>query len=208
MQETARQKAKQAYHHGDLERALVEAAVETIRAEGVEALTLRSVGARLGVSRTALYRHFDDKGALLARVASEGFQLLHETMARAIANSSAERGDTLRVMAAAHVLFAVANPSHYQTMFGGHLTDRSRYPELVQQAQAALAQVADAVREAQRLEQIGPGDPVELAEIFWSLSHGIATLGASGHLPQTSTSVEELAVLGCGFLEGGMRLAL
>jgi hypothetical protein len=46
---------------------------------------------------------------------------------------------------------------------------------------------------------------VELAEIIWSLSHGVAMLGASRHLPQTSTSVEELAVLGCSFLERGMR---
>ena len=62
------------YHHGDLRRALVDQAVRTIQRHGVERLTLREVGRQLGVSRTALYRHFADKSALLAAVAAEGFR--------------------------------------------------------------------------------------------------------------------------------------
>ena len=87
-----RKPKKGAYHHGDLERALVDAAVGMIREQGVQAFTLRSVGARVGVSRTALYRHFDDKAALLARVASEGFRRLHAALAKAIATASQRRG--------------------------------------------------------------------------------------------------------------------
>src|SRR5712692_4193754 len=64
------------YHHGDLRRALVQEAVRTIQARGADALTLRAVGQKLGVSRTALYRHFADKSALLAAVAGEGFHTL------------------------------------------------------------------------------------------------------------------------------------
>ena len=66
-----------------------------IQKEGVQALTLRGVGARLGVSRTALYRHFDDKEALLARVASEGFKRFHEALAAAVARrrQAARRSD-------------------------------------------------------------------------------------------------------------------
>src|SRR5262249_56309453 len=64
------------YHHGNLRRALLDEALATIRTEGVDALTLREIGARLGVSRTALYRHFADKRALLAGVATEGFRTL------------------------------------------------------------------------------------------------------------------------------------
>ena len=64
------------YHHGDLQRALVQEALRTIQAQGVEGLTLRAVGKALGVSRTALYRHFADKSALLSAVAREGFRTL------------------------------------------------------------------------------------------------------------------------------------
>ena len=201
----ARRPKKGAYHHGDLERALVDAAVDMIRTEGVQAFTLRSVGARVGVSRTALYRHFDDKTALLARVASEGFRRLHAALAQAVATASQEHADPLQAMAAAYVRFAAGNPSHYQTMFGGFLPDWSRYPDLIEHGNAALDILADTIRSEQERGAIAPGDPIELAEITWSLSHGIATLGMARHLARTPASVEELAVLGCHFLEAGMR---
>src|SRR5215831_17121958 len=92
---------KGAYHHGDLERSLVEAALVTIQEEGVEALTLRGVGARLGVSRTALYRHFEDKTALLARVALEGFRLFREALQTAVDEARNLRRDPLEEMGVA-----------------------------------------------------------------------------------------------------------
>ena len=72
------------YHHGNLRRALLDEALATIRAEGVEGLTLREIGTRVGVSRTALYRHFADKRALLAAVATEGFRTLRRAAGRRV----------------------------------------------------------------------------------------------------------------------------
>jgi AcrR family transcriptional regulator len=196
---------KGAYHHGDLERALVDAAATMIGAEGVQALTLRSVGARVGVSRTALYRHFDGKGALLARVASVGFRRLHDALAAAIETATRNRADPLPEMGAAYVRFAADNPSHYQTMFGGVLTDWGRYPDLIANANAAFDLLVDTIRAEQARSRIGAGDPIELAEITWSLSHGIATLGMAHHLERTPATVEELAVAGSRVLQKGMR---
>src|SRR5687768_9601176 len=71
------------YHHGDLQRALLEQALRTIQTDGVEQLTLRAVGEKLGVSRTALYRHFSDKQALLAAVGREGFRMLRQALTEA-----------------------------------------------------------------------------------------------------------------------------
>jgi AcrR family transcriptional regulator len=198
-------KAKGAYHHGDLERALLEAALRTIREDGVQGLTLRGVAARLGVSRTALYRHFEDKTALLAAVAAAGFRLLHDALTRAIAKAAAEGTDTLQEMARAYVHFALSNQSHYQTMFGGFLTDWSRYPDLIEHGEAAFNVLVETIRDEQRRGRIVAGDPLELAEITWSLSHGIATLGAGRQLERTGISVDELAVLGCRLLEHGLR---
>ena len=90
-------------------------------------------------------------------------------------------------------------------MFGGFLTDWSAYPDLITHGDAAFNILVDTIRSEQERGKIGPGDPIELAEITWSLSHGIATLGMARHLARTSTSIEELAVLGCQFLEDGMR---
>src|SRR5260370_17174591 len=76
----ARKKPAKPYHHGDLRRALLDEALRTIQTQGVEHLTLRTVGERLGVSRSALYRHFADKQALLATVGREGFRILRHAV--------------------------------------------------------------------------------------------------------------------------------
>jgi len=205
MSRTPVSQKKRAYHHGDLERSLVEAALVTIREEGVQALTLRSVGARLGVSRTALYRHFDDKQALLARVAAEGFKRFHEALATAVARASAKRANPMPAMAAAYMRFALSNPSHYQTMFSGVLTDWSRYPELVRHAEGAFNVLLDTIRGEQQQKRMAPGDPLDLAEITWALSHGLATLGLARQLRRTPGQLQDLAVLGSTVLENGLR---
>ncbi|HEX6216218.1 MAG TPA: TetR/AcrR family transcriptional regulator, partial [Vicinamibacterales bacterium] len=119
---TKRPKKKRAgqYHHGDLRRALLEEAVRTIQTHGVETLTLRTVGERLGVSRTALYRHFADKPALLAAVGREGFRMLRLTLTEAWEQSGRGR-EGFEAMGIAYVRFAVDHPSHYRVMFGGFI---------------------------------------------------------------------------------------
>ena len=174
-----------------------------IQKDGVEALTLRGVGARLGVSRTALYRHFDDKQALLARVAAEGFKRFHEALATAVAAAEAAHSDPMAAMAAAYIRFARAYPSHYQTMFSGVLTDGRPTPT-PRHGEAAFNVLLNAIRRGQEAGRIRAGDPVELAEITWALSHGIATLGMANQLPCTPAGLEDLAVLGWTMLDQGL----
>jgi AcrR family transcriptional regulator len=194
---------KRAYHHGDLERALVDTALTMIQADGVQALTLRGVGARLGVSRTALYRHFNGKEALLARVASEGFKRFHDALARAAARAEARHADPMPAMAAAYASFARSHPSHYQTMFSGVLTNGHADPDLQRHGEAAFTVLLDAIRRGQAQGRIRPGDPLELAEVTWALSHGLATLAMASQLP-SAPRLEELAVRGWTILSEGM----
>ena len=196
---------KRGYHHGDLERALVDTAVLMIQKDGVAALTLRGVGARLGVSRTALYRHFAGKEALLARVASEGFKRFHDALATAAATAEARRGDPMAAMAAAYAQFARSHPSHYETMFSGVLTDSKRYPELQRCGEAAFTVLVDAIRRGQAQGRIRRGNPVQLAEVTWALSHGIASLGMAGQLPAPPQTLEEFAMFGWKMLEEGLQ---
>src|SRR6185295_18921695 len=112
----ARKPADQ-YHHGDLRRALLQAALRTIQKQGVHALTLRAVGEELGVSRSALYRHFADKAALLTVVAREGFRMLRLELEGAWERAGKGRAG-FDAMGEAYVRFAVAEPAHYRVMFG------------------------------------------------------------------------------------------
>src|ERR1700722_18318913 len=104
-------KPAKAYHHGDLRRALLDEAVRTIQTEGVEHLTLRTVGARLGVSRSALYRHFADKQSLLATVGKEGFRKLRQALADAWeANGHGRAG--FEAVRRGYVQFGLPPPSY------------------------------------------------------------------------------------------------
>ena len=95
------------------------------------------------MSRTALYRHFADKAALLAAVAREGFRTLRlETI------EAWERGGRGRAgfeaMGAAYVRFAVANPSHYRVMFGGFVVG-SPNADVAREGAGAFQALVDAI---------------------------------------------------------------
>src|SRR5918993_2359690 len=129
----AARKPVRPYHHGNLRRGLLDEALATIRADGVEGLTLRQIGSRLGVSRTALYRHFADKRALLAAVATEGFRTLREQLVSAWEEGGRGR-EAFESMGVAYIRFAVANPAHYRVMFGGFVDPTACDRELAAEA--------------------------------------------------------------------------
>ena len=180
---TARPRRKRAgqYHHGDLRRALIDQAVRAIDRDGPEGLTLRGVGEALGVSRTALYRHFADKEALVAAVAREGFRALREGLVAAWDREG--RGLAgFEAMADAYRRFAVEHPAHYRVMFGRVVESRDADPELGVEAEAAFRTLLDALVELQRTGVARAEDPMLQAHFVWSVTHGIAMLIIDGRL--------------------------
>ena len=181
---------KRPYHHGNLRRALLDEALATIRAQGVEGLTLREIGARVGVSRTALYRHFADKRALLTAVATEGFRTMRQELLSAWEGGG--RSDVaFSAMGAAYVRFAVTNPPHYRVMFGGFVDPEERDPELAAEAEGAFQTLVDALAALQWAGIFRGDDTVLMARYVWALVHGMARLGIDGQLREPG-SVEEL----------------
>ena len=176
-----RKKRAGRYHHGDLRNALVEQALRTIDALGVEGLTLRGVGEALGVSRTALYRHFSDKQALVAAVARDGFRAFRLALLEAWERDG--RGQAgFEAMGEAYLRFAIDHPSHYRVMFGRFVESCARDPELVEEASAAFQVLVDALVDQQREGTVRADDPVLLARFVWSVTHGIAMLVIDGQL--------------------------
>ena len=169
------------YHHGNLRRALLDEALAMIRVDGVEALTLREIGARVGVSRTALYRHFADKRALLAIVANEGFRMLRHELATAWEDGGRTRA-AFEAMGVAYVRFAVDNPSHYRVMFGGYVESQQEEPELAAEAEGAFHVLVEALAALQQAGVARGDDTVTMARFVWAVVHGVATLGIDGQL--------------------------
>ena len=173
------------YHHGDLRRALLDEALRTIQTHGVEHLTLRTVGEHLGVSRSALYRHFADKQALLATVGKDGFRKLRQVIADAWERNGHGRIG-FQAMARAYVEFAVAHSSHYRVMFGGFIESAAKDDHYVAEAKAAFDVLVDALIEQQNAGDVRPDDPVLMARYVWALVHGTAMLVIDGQLPEAA----------------------
>jgi AcrR family transcriptional regulator len=179
------------YHHGDLRHALLREAVRTIRRSGVEALTLRETGKRLGVSRTALYRHFRDKSSLLAVVARDGFQHFRQDLTDAWERGG--RGQSgFEQMGVAYVRFALENPSHYRVMFGAFLDLCEKDPGLEADAAAAFQVLVDALAALQQAGAIRPADLQQLAHFIWAMVHGIAMLAIDGQLGPDPAAADRL----------------
>ena len=189
---------RRTYHHGDLRRALLEEAVATIRTSGVEALTLRDIGARVGVSRTALYRHFADKRALLAAVATDGFRSLRERLVGAWDAGGHDLAG-FRAMGAAYVGFALDHPSHYRVMFGDFLDFGAGDAELAAEGAGAFQALVDAVGTLQEAGFLRRDDTVLMSRFIWSVVHGLAMFAIDAKLREPG-AIEELMEYASGRL--------
>ncbi len=183
----ARHRAKRArrrrgYHHGDLVRALIDAAEAMLAEDGAAALSLRAVARRAGVSQTAPYRHFAGKEALAAAVAAEGFRRLAQTMnAAALRASPRDATARIRALGLGYIRFAVANPALLRLMFGPRLVRRADYPALDTAARKTYAIIASAV--AARLAAPLHGAEAGAATIAaWALVHGLSQLLIDGQI--------------------------
>ena len=84
---------------------------------GVDSVTMRELGRRLGVSRAAAYRHFSDKSALLVAVAAAGFSRLGHRLGAIDPVASRSGVEGLRRIGEEYVRFALENPAHYRLMY-------------------------------------------------------------------------------------------
>jgi len=170
---------KHGYHHGDLRRALLDAALAVLVEDGPHALTMREVARRVGVTQAAPYHHFADKEAILAAVAEEGFTKLYESMIEARTAAGTKPAARLRAMGAGYVRFAVQHPAHFRVMFV-KIVDMTQYPSLHACADRSFTALLEATLEGQKAGLVRKGDAAELALLMWSAVHGLATLWISG----------------------------
>jgi AcrR family transcriptional regulator len=182
-----------AYHHGDLPAALIAAARELLAEDGTEALSLRAVARRAGVSAMAPYRHFADKEALLAAVAADGFREF--TTALAAADGSVPADRALLEQGVAYVRFACAQPALFRLMFGP--PRHGTHPVLKRDQDQTHSVLA---------ARVAAETPAPLREsrmlACWSVVHGLASLIIDGQIDMTGTSPEALArVVAAAFLQ-------
>ncbi len=164
------------YHHGDLRRALVEAACRLLETEGPGALSLRAVAREAGVSPAAPYHHFKDKSELLDAVAHEGWEKLDAAFER-VRGRDTDPPHLVRELGVAYVRFAQAHPALYRVMYDCS-RDKADMPAHVHENEESAYR---RVKETLIAAGADPADEVglELATIAcWCAGHGLAEMAS------------------------------
>ena len=206
--------ARTPYHHGDLRRALVDAALALVTEEQDWGFSLREAARRAGVSHNAPYKHFTDKRDLLAAVAATGFEALRACLLAAVAETHSADAALLAI-GTTYVRFGLGNPARYRLMFGPTLTAaEGGLP--VATAQAAAGAKAVLQGAVLRGAQAGcftasPNNQAELdvaALSAWSLVHGLTMLAIDGLAGASASSLLPDAVaerVSCALIDGLRR---
>jgi len=176
-----RVRKKTAYHHGDLRRALTDAAVRVVESHGAGAVTLREVARMAGVSHQAPYRHFANRSELLAAVAEEGFRALYAEMVKAM-HAAPDAVSAFRAAGISYVVFAVDHPAHFRVMFGAEAAACHRkVPSLAAAGDTLFGVLTKGIGDVKRAIPT-EHDVLDIALAAWSLVHGLASLLVEGQL--------------------------
>ena len=195
------------YHHGDLRRALVTAALEVLPKVGAERLSLRDIARRAGVSPAAPYHHFADRDALVGAVAAECWQLLLAALESAVAEAGDDQRRRFQLTGIAYIRFAVAHPAHFRAMELPGIS--KKIPRDVQKkVDAFYAEEERRMRAAQAQGMFAPLPFDNLILAATSLVHGLAHLIIQGETEVKPGDVahavrlarDVTAVLGAGLL--------
>ncbi|HVK20563.1 MAG TPA: TetR/AcrR family transcriptional regulator [Actinokineospora sp.] len=173
---------KRAYHHGDLRRAVLAAAIDAITEHGPGGVSLRDLARRAGVSHAGPVHHFGDKAGLLTAIAAQGYALLADALVEAWAAT-----EDFREVGVAYVGFAIRHRAHFDVMFRPDLYHPDD-PDVAAERDRASTELARGVDTV-----AGETDPHLAGIAAWSLVHGFATLWLTGALTDIDDAPEATA---------------
>lgn len=167
-------------------RALLDAATALVDLGGPEAVTLREVGARAGVSRGAPYRHFADKDGLLTAVATENWQRTADRVHALRTDPDLPAAEKLRGAVRALIGIARDRPHLYRVMCSAPSGDPTAALDAAGRAQDEFRAIVAAV--------VGERDARHYGALLLASAHGVAGMELSGHLAEDRwrTSADEV----------------
>lgn len=173
-------KPRDSYHHGNLRKALIDAALDLIRSKGTGGFTFAEAARHAGVSPAAPYRHYKDREALVADVARQGYKAFSAAMNKAWNDGKPDVPSAFKRTGEAYLLFARDQPAYYSAMFESGLAIAT-YPELRTAADEAFDTLKVAVTALVATAPEGSRPPVLMVSLHvWAVCHGIASLFGRG----------------------------
>jgi len=199
--------SKRGYHHGNLKQALVDAALDLIRAKGPTGFTLSEAAKKAGVTPAAVYRHYEGREDLIAEAALQGYEIFADVMEHAYDHGQPSALTAFERTGRAYLAFARQYPGHYIAMFESGVST-NRTPDLARASQKARS-VLDLA--AQNLCDRIPADRRPPAAMFsahiWAMSHGVVELFARNSPGTVSPfNPEDLLETGIGVYLRGLGI--
>jgi AcrR family transcriptional regulator len=179
------QRRRVGYHHGNLREALIEAALRMFTQHGGEAVSMREVAKRVGVSAGAPFRHFASRTALMTAVAEQAMSRLRDEIVRALAESSSNDPlDRFRALGTAYIRWVVHNPEHFKVISNRNLIDFDGSKSLRRNNDEIRSLMEELLTQAQHRAPLRSDDIKAISLAARGLAYGIARMYVDGHLPQ------------------------
>lgn len=174
------------YHHGHLVDALLKAAIELIEEKGVDALSVREVAKRVGVSPGAPFRHFSSKAALLTAVAEQAMSRLTDAvLTRLSAAPSGSPQEALRAIGQGYLAWVLENPTHFMVISSRTLIDFHGSSRLVEENEAIRRIMADLIEQGRADGSLRPGlAPDDLIFAARAFIYGVARMWIDKHFQE------------------------
>lgn len=183
---------KNDYHHGNLKEEFLRLAFDFISKDDIENLTLKVLSDATGTSRSAIYRHFASKDALIETMIETGFVQFDEAISPLLGNTQEPLIDRFYKAGKAYIEFAKTHPNLYRLLFGkkyAHI--REKIISIQDEDCSGLAAVKKAVEEGQKSGAFKQEDSFHRAILIWSSLHGLASLAIDGFM-DIDTILEKL----------------
>ncbi|MCS3451599.1 MULTISPECIES: TetR/AcrR family transcriptional regulator [Bradyrhizobium] len=189
--------AARPYHHGDLRRVLIDAAMQLVGEGGPEAVSVREAARRAGVSPGAPFRHFPSRDALMNAVAEEAQRRFRAEIEAALAE--APSGDPLgrfRHLGIAYLRWAMKNPTHFEIISSRRFFDHDRSAAVSSDNAELIGLTERTLAEAFSAGQLETRDLRQVQIAGRALVYGFARMHIDGHLPRWGVGdaeVEQMA---------------
>jgi AcrR family transcriptional regulator len=164
------------------EQAIMDAARHILAHRGPDALSMRAVADRVGMSATAIYRYFESKDVLVARVVQRGFERFGEYLREAAERHPRGSLERLAALGEAYIRFALENQEYFKLLFSLQHPDPHSLDDLPESGGHGL--LRRAVVEAMDSGAMRRADPDLVAMYLWSVAHGLLTLSMTCRLDE------------------------
>lgn len=185
----SKKKDEQAYHHGNLRAAIIEATLALVEEQGVNAVSVREIAKRLGVSPGAPFRHFANKKTLLTAVATEAMESFSAAINEELrASASTTPAESLRAIGYGYLKWALGNRAQFTIISNRDEIDFLEAPQLHTLSEGVMRLMNPHIQAL--FAGSTDGELIAKKLVCRALVYGLARMAIDGHFEEWSIPIE------------------